>query len=83
MGARITLEVSHSGTDLSGIMQVNGPFGKGDTYHFRGTVGYEGAIRATHHSGHLFEGRITENGRIVGVLTTKFGKTVPVDFSPH
>jgi Flp pilus assembly protein TadD len=82
-GARITMDVSHAGTTLSGIMHIHGPFGKDDTYHFNGTVDYEGNIRAAHHSGHLFEGRIGDNGRIAGVLTTKFGTTIPIDFSAH
>ncbi len=82
-GARITLEISHSGTDLSGIMKIHGPFGRDHTYHFRGTMGYDGTIRATHFSGHRFEGRITDTGSIVGTVTTKFGTTIPIDFSPH
>jgi hypothetical protein len=83
MGARITMDLSHAGGNLSGIMNIRNAFGKNDTYHFEGTLGHEGTIRATHHSGHLFEGRIADNGHIAGVLTTKLGRTIPVDFSPN
>jgi tetratricopeptide (TPR) repeat protein len=83
MGVQITLEASCSGSAVSGVMRINGLGGKTDVYHFTGTVDYEGNIRATHHSGHSFQGRLAEGRRLVGVLNTRFGKTIPVDLAPH
>lgn len=81
-GVQITLDVSQTGTSLSGVLKVHGPFGKESTYHFTGTAGYDGSIRVAHHSGHAFEGRATDDGRLVGTLTTRFGTSFPIDFAP-
>lgn len=83
MGAQITLEINQSGSILSGVMRISGLGGKTDVYHFTGSMDYDGGIRVAHHSGHVFEGRMTEGRRLVGVLTTKYGKSIPVDFGPH
>ena len=82
-GARITLDVSHSGSSLSGVMHIRSPFGQDSTYHFTGSTGFDGSIRAAHHSGHAFEGRFTKDGRIDGTVTTRFGTKLPINLAPH
>jgi hypothetical protein len=80
MGSSIQLVVKHNGMRIAGTLTIHNPTGKEDTYHFQGT--FDGAhIVATHHSGHSFRGTLTPEGRLVGTLTTKYGKTFNVDFS--
>lgn len=81
-GVHISLEIQHSGASISGVLRTHGPFGQNNTYHFTGTAGYDGTIKASHKSGHSFQGRVTEDGRVVGTVTTRFGTTIPIDFAP-
>jgi hypothetical protein len=83
MGAAITMQINQSGSAVFGVMRITGLGGKTDEYHFNGTMGYDGTLRAEHHSGHVFQGRLTEDRRLVGVLNTRFGRSINVDFSPN
>jgi hypothetical protein len=60
-------------------MRISTPTGKEDTYHYTGTI--QGAnFQVSHHSGHSFRGRLTNDGRIVGELHTKEGRSFPIEF---
>lgn len=82
LGARIFVELEHHGHGIAGVLRIRGPFGKHDEYHFTGTV-RDGIVKAEHHTGHRFQGRIIDDRRLEGVLTTREGKTFPVRIPPE
>jgi hypothetical protein len=78
MGSLIQAKVDQNGNNVSGVAYVYGPLGHKDTYHFTGKV--DGArVVASHHDGHLFSGKVTPAGHLVGVVKTKGGYQVAVD----
>lgn len=80
LGHGVTLLVKHRDRQLSGVMTVRSPIGKELTYHFNGT--FDGTnVVATHHSGHTFRGKFTAGGKLVGVLSTREGKSFDVNLS--
>ncbi|MBI5570257.1 MAG: tetratricopeptide repeat protein [Desulfomonile tiedjei] len=83
LGSRIKLNAQQSGSSLSGVLRIHGPGGGDDTYHFRGTVGEDGSVSASHHSGHRFTGRLLPGRRLSGVITTNDGSRIPLDLSPN
>jgi len=72
MGHKIEANVNQHGSKISGVAYVYAPFGKKDQYHFTGSVN-NGQIVASHHEGHLFNGKLTPEGRIVGIIKTRGG----------
>ncbi|MBM4326533.1 MAG: hypothetical protein FJ118_05135 [Deltaproteobacteria bacterium] len=72
MGHKIEANVNQQGSKISGVAYVYDPFGKKDQYHFTGSVS-NGQIVASHHQGHFFNGKLTPEGRIVGVIKTRGG----------
>lgn len=80
LGHGITLLVKHRDRQLSGVMTLRSPVGKELTYHFNGT--FDGTnVVASHHSGHTFRGKFTSSGKLVGVLSTREGKSFDVNLS--
>jgi tetratricopeptide (TPR) repeat protein len=80
LGHDVTLLVKHRDRQLSGVMTVRSPVGKELTYHFSGT--FDGTnVVASHHSGHTFRGKFTSSGKLVGVLSTREGKSFDVNLS--
>ena len=70
---KITARVEQNGEALKGVVYVHGFDGKKDSYHFKGTC-RDGHIEAAHRQGHRFEGTVTPDGGIRGILTTRMGK---------
>lgn len=77
MGATIRAKVTQNGDSVRGIVKVYQPSGKKDTYTFLGHV-RGNQINAAHYSGHSFSGALSQQGSIVGTLTTKGGHRVPI-----
>ncbi len=77
LGTKVVADMERDGREIRGVAQVYSPFGKKDTYHFNGRV-QNGILRAAHHSGHRFKGRLTSPEEVVGVLTTRNGHKLRV-----
>ncbi len=80
MGAKLKMEFRQSGRNINGVLKVAGRAGAEDVYHFVGTVD-NGQVVASHHGGYNFRGKLTDDHRLVGVLTTADGMKVPVDLT--
>jgi tetratricopeptide (TPR) repeat protein len=80
MGARLKMEFQQSGRNINGVLRVAGRAGPEDVYHFVGTFDH-GQVIASHHGGYNFRGKLTDDHRLVGVLTTAEGLKVPVDLA--
>jgi hypothetical protein len=79
LGVRIKVTATAKGEQVSGVAHIVTP-GKKDTYHFSGTL--EGnRLNVSHHSGHVFSGTLSPEGRVEGVLTTKTGQRIPISAS--
>ena len=77
LGADIKMDVRRRGNRLKGVAYVRLPFDKWRTYHFTGKI--QGRyVRAAHHSGHRFEGQITRDNMVQGILTTSKGRRIPL-----
>ncbi len=77
LGADIKMDVRRKGNRLQGVAHVRLPFDKWRTYHFTGKI--QGRhVRAAHHSGHRFQGQITRDNMVEGILTTSKGRRIPL-----
>ena len=78
MGSKLRMEFQQTGGKISGVLRIQALTGREDVYHFRGT--FDGKkIIASHSDGHSFSGKLTENRRMVGVLTTANGMKLNLD----
>ncbi len=59
----------HKGGKIDGVAYVSAPLGGKTTYHFKGTY-TDGVVVASHHSGHLFIGKVVSKDEVAGKLTT-------------
>jgi len=77
MGVKVKGMVQRKLNDIKGVLHIYQPMGKKLTYHFTGMV--EGnKVQASHTDGHVFQGRITDERKVEGVLTTKTGHRIPL-----
>jgi len=81
-GHLIEAVMNQNGHALNGVAYLHSPGGKRDTFHFKGSIS-GGAVELAHHSGHRFSGKVTKDGRIAGILTTKEGARASVQLSRH
>ena len=80
MGSKLRIEFKQSGGKISGVLRVHALTGREDVFHFTGA--FDGKkIVASHSDGHRFSGKLTDNQRLVGVLTTSNGVKINVDMS--
>lgn len=78
MGSQLRIDFQQTGGKVSGVLRVHALTGREDVFHFGGT--FDGRkIIASHSDGHNFSGKLTENRRIVGVLTTANGIKLNLD----
>ena len=78
MGSKLRIEFQQTGGKISGVLRVQGLTGREDVFHFRGA--FDGRkIIARHSDGHSFSGKLTDNRRIVGVLTAANGIELNID----
>jgi hypothetical protein len=79
-GTKVYADVNQQGKKISGVAWFYDFWRKKITFHFNGYYD-KGKVYASHHSGHVFRGRVVNNNRLVGVITTKDGLRIPVDTS--
>lgn len=77
LGAKVRTEVQRNGPDLKGVVRIRPLFSPLETYHFTGKIEGE-SIRAAHVSGHAFQGKITPDKHVEGILTTRDGLRIPL-----
>lgn len=77
MGVKVKGMVQRRLSDIKGVLHIYQPLGKKLTYHFTGTVQGD-RVQASHTDGHVFQGRITDERKVEGVLTTKAGHRIPL-----
>ena len=82
LGARLRMECKLAGRTINGVLRIRSLVGKEDVYHFTGTV-ENGEVRASHQEGHTFRGKLTQDRRLIGTLTTADGKSIPVNISQN
>ncbi len=82
MGSRLKIQFTQSGRNVNGVLRIEGRAGIEDVYHFTGTYD-RGNIVASHSDGHHFQGKLTENRRLVGVVTTSKGAKFNLDLPEH
>lgn len=78
LGHRVKAEALQQGENLSGVAYLYDLFGNRSTWHFKGLVKGNKVV-ASHHTGHVFNGDVTPDGRLVGVLSTNNGHKIPID----
>lgn len=82
MGSKLRMQFQQSGRSINGSVRVQGPGAAENVYNFSGTFEH-GKVVASHLSGCSFTGRLTDDRRLVGVLTTPEGGKIPVDLPEH
>jgi tetratricopeptide (TPR) repeat protein len=78
MGFKWSLQFQSKGRFVSGVLKITAPSGHDETHTCNGTFD-RGFVEASNQSGYRFHGRITENLRLLGVLTTNLGQSFSVD----
>ncbi len=77
MGVRVTGNAQRRGNELRGVLHIYPPMSHKWTYHWTGKI--EGdTVVASHTDGHSFRGTITPEKVVVGVVTTKDGRKIPL-----
>ncbi len=77
MGIRVKGQVQRNVNDIKGVLYIYQPLGKKLTYHFTGKIQGDTVV-ASHTDGHVFHGRITQDQKVEGTLTTSQGHRIPV-----
>jgi hypothetical protein len=75
--AEAVAEVVRSGDTVRGVLFLKEPFREISTYHFTGTINGD-VLRAAHHSGHWFVGKLVNDGEITGTLTARTGTQLTI-----
>ncbi|MGC8659026.1 MAG: tetratricopeptide repeat protein [Desulfomonilaceae bacterium] len=78
MGMKWKATFSFSGKKVTGTLKVITPSGKQETHYGRGTFD-NGAVEASDNMGFRFVGRVTDDLKLVGFMTTASGQSVSVD----
>lgn len=79
-GYDLSMQLQQSGRNLTGVLRVRPPAGPENSFNFVGTF-ENGKIMVSHHGGTSFSGRLADEHRLVGVLSTADGMKIPVDLS--
>jgi tetratricopeptide (TPR) repeat protein len=78
MGFQWTFKFDSKGRNVSGVLHIRGPAGIEETHLCSGTVD-RGFVEMSDRTGYRFHGRITENLRLLGTLSTNRGQSFSVD----
>ncbi len=78
MGLEWRASFRFSGNTVTGTLKIVTPSGKQEVHHGRGTV-TNGVVEASDNLGFRFSGRVTDDFKLVGSMTTADGKSVSVD----
>ncbi|MGC8906479.1 MAG: hypothetical protein ACP5M0_03440 [Desulfomonilaceae bacterium] len=77
MGVRVKGNAQRRGNEIRGVLHIYPPMSHKWTYHWSGRI--EGdTVVASHSDGHTFRGTITPEKVVVGVVTTKDGRKIPL-----
>ncbi len=78
MGLEWRASFRFSGNTVTGTLKIVTPSGKQEVHHGRGTF-TNGVVEASDNLGFRFSGRVTDDFKLVGSMTTADGKSVSVD----
>jgi tetratricopeptide (TPR) repeat protein len=78
MGMQWKATFSFSGKTVTGTLKIVTPSGKQETHYGHGTFD-NGAVEASDNMGFRFVGRVTDDLKLVGSMTTADGQNVAVD----
>jgi len=78
MGSKLKMQFQQSGQKINGTVRVRPPGAAENVFSFTGTFEH-GKVVVSHVSGSNFRGMLTDDRRLVGVLTTPDGARIPVD----
>ena len=78
MGMRWSVSFSFSGKNVTGTLKIVTPSGKQETHYGRGTFD-NGSVQASDNMGFRFVGRVTDDLKLVGTMSTADGQNVSVD----
>ncbi len=73
LGYTLSAQLEQRGESIQGVAYLYSPLGARDTYHFTGTL-RDGAIVASHYTGHTFRGQVISLDEMTGVLHTRDGE---------
>lgn len=78
MGIDWRASFSFTGNTVTGTLKIVMPSGKQEVHHGRGTFS-NGVVEASDNLGFRFSGRVTDDLKLVGSMTTPDGKSLAVD----
>jgi len=78
MGYKWTFSFETKGRHVSAVIRVHPPVGPEETHVCKGTFD-SGLVDASDQTGYRFQGRVTEDLRVLGTLTTNHGQSFAVD----
>jgi len=77
MGVKVRGTAQRRSNDLKGVLHIYPPFSDKWTYHWTGKI--EGdKVHASHTDGHVFQGSITPERMVEGIITTRDGRQIPL-----
>jgi len=79
MGLKWNIDFKVAGNVVSAILKIYSPSGKEDVHHCEGIIKEDGFLEASDNKGFRFSGRVTDDFRVVGTVTSPDGKTVTMD----
>jgi len=77
MGVRVKGNAQRRNNEIRGVLHIYPPLSHKWTYHWNGRIEGDSVI-ASHTDGHVFRGSITPERTVVGTLTTKEGRKIPL-----
>lgn len=77
MGVRVKGNAQRRNNEIRGVLHIYPPLSHKWTYHWSGKIEGETVV-ASHTDGHKFRGTITPEKVVVGVVTTKDGRKIPL-----
>jgi len=78
MGLEWKASFKFSGNTVTGTLKIVTPSGKQEVHHGRGTF-TNGVVEASDNLGFRFSGRVTDDFKLVGSMTTNDGKSFSID----
>jgi tetratricopeptide (TPR) repeat protein len=78
VGFQWTFHFDSKGRNVSGVLRIRGPAGFEETHLCTGTLD-RGLVEMSDRTGYRLQGRITENLRLVGTMSTSRGQSFSVD----
>jgi len=77
MGVRVKGNAQRRDNEIRGVLHIYPPLSHKWTYHWTGKIEGDSVV-ASHTDGHTFRGSITPERVVIGVVTTKDGRKIPL-----